>query len=124
MINFLSIKAVAVLAAALGLSLVVNAGLARHIFVKAGENRAAAKLHQAELRAAVFEATALVNSEVSQRATVESAALLADMQAMLDKVPAQREVYRKAAAAAPFAAVCKPGEQRVSAVNDVLGAQK
>ncbi|MGO1000745.1 hypothetical protein [Lysobacter sp. CA196] len=60
-------------------------------------------------------------NDMATQATRDSAALLAEMDALVERGRTTRVVYRRAASLTPLPAPCAPGADRIQAVNEGLG---
>lgn len=118
----LTTKALVGLSLALLLSLGGNVALVRSIWVAEGKAQGAKEREALASQNAALSTTLAVNGALADQAKKDNAGLLADLAAIAERGREVRVIYRKAAASAPLAANCAPGQARVDAVNAALGA--
>lgn len=116
-------KVIAGLALALCLSIGINVWQLYRAGVNAGEARGEADRQQLADQNAGLRLREAVSTAIATRRIDQDASLLAELSAIAERSRAVRIVYRQAAAAAPLAAGCGPGAQRMEAVNASLGPE-
>lgn len=89
--------------------------------VKQGQAAGAADRQQLADQAAGLLLREAVSTAVATRAMAQNTGLLAELGEIAERGRQVRIVYRQAAVAAPLAAGCGPGAERIRAVNQGLG---
>lgn len=117
----LTAKIILGLSVALLASLTLNGLQAKRAWVAYGEAKEAAKAAPIKAENASLKQTQAVNEALSKVAVPQNQQLLTELEQMVERGRVPRVLYRKAAQAAPLAAVCKPGQERMDAVNRGLG---
>ncbi|KFN42336.1 hypothetical protein [Arenimonas oryziterrae] len=121
--NPISVYVTLGLALALLLSIAGNTWQLWHSGVAAGRAEGEATITQLRDTNAGLAKTAAVNSAIAVVAKEQNLALVNDLAAIAERARGERIVYRTAAAAAPLAPNCAPGQARMDAVNAMLGPQ-
>jgi hypothetical protein len=117
------LKAIAALGLALALSLGVNAWQLYRAGAAHEREKGAVKVAQLEGEIGVLEEKNATSGRLAAAAREDRVDLLNDLSAIVERGRQDRVVYRRAAAAAPLAIGCVPGQGRRDAVNASLGAQ-
>lgn len=103
--------------AALVLSLALNVWLAKSKWEAAGEARSAAKVQALQGKVNALETAQAVSGALAEAGRADHENMLAELEAIAARGRQTRVVYRNVATANPLADACKPGAQRVEAVN-------
>lgn len=117
-------KLIGGLSLALALSFGANILQLRSAWVGEGKAQGAAERETLQAQNQQLEQANAVNTAISSRAKVDNTALLDQLGAIADRAQQTHTVYRAAAAKAPLAADCAPGQERMDAVNSGLGPVK
>jgi hypothetical protein len=114
-------KLIAGLGLALALSLGANAWQLYRAGIASGEAAGAAERQQLADDNSDLRVREAVSLALAGQAADDNAGLVAQLDAIAERSRQVRIVYRTAAAAAPLAAGCAPGPERMDAVNQGLG---
>lgn len=114
-------KVIAGLGLALALSLGANAWQLYRAGIASGEAAGAAERQQLADDNSDLRVREAVSLTLAGQAADDNAGLVAQLDAIAERSRQVRIVYRTAATAAPLAAGCAPGVDRMDAVNQGLG---
>jgi cytochrome c biogenesis protein ResB len=117
------LKVIAALAVTLVLSLGTNAWQLYRAGAAHEREQGALAVAERDARIAVLEGAASLNSRLAAAAREDHTELVNDLSTIAERGRTERVVYRRAAAAAPLRVECAPGQDRVDAVNAMLGAK-
>ena len=102
---------------ALVLSLALNVWLAKSKWEAAGEARSAAKVEALRGQVNALETAQAVSGALAEAGRADHENMLAELEAIAARGRQTRVVHRSVATENPLADACKPGAQRVEAVN-------